>query len=77
MFSGIRAPGVDNWNISAVKNFYVKERLKIQFRTEFLDALNHTDLNPPNTTPTSAQFGQITAAENQPRFIYFGLKLTF
>jgi hypothetical protein len=76
-FSGIRAPGVDNWNMSAVKNFFVTERIKLQFRAEFLDALNHTDLNPPNTTPTSALFGQITAAENQPRFIYFGLKLTF
>jgi hypothetical protein len=76
-FSGIRAPGVDNWNMSAVKNFYILERVKLQFRTEFLDAFNHTDLSAPNTSPTSAQFGQITSAANQPRFIYFGLKLTF
>jgi hypothetical protein len=76
-FSGIRAPGVTNWNMSAVKNFFITERIKLQFRTEFLNALNHTDLSAPNTTPTSALFGQINAAANQPRFIYFGLKLTF
>ena len=76
-FSGVRAPGVDNWNLSAVKNFRLTERIKLQFRTEFLDAFNHTDLNPPNTTPTSAAFGQITGAANQPRFVFFTLKLTF
>ncbi len=76
-FSGVRAPGVNNWNLSAVKNFFVSERFKLQFRTEFLDAFNHTDLSPPNTTPTSAAFGSITGAANQPRFVFFTLKLTF
>jgi len=76
-FSGVRAPGVDNWNFSAVKNFSLTERFKLQFRTEFLDAFNHTDLSPPNTSPTAAAFGSITGAANQPRFIFFTLKLTF
>ncbi len=76
-FSGIRAPGLDMWNISGVKNFFLTERFKLQFRAEFLNALNHTVLAAPNTTPTSSAFGSITAASNQPRFIHFGLKLNW
>ena len=75
--SGARAPGVNNWNLSAVKNFTLTERFKLQFRTEFLDAFNHTDLSAPNTTPTAAAFGEITGAANQPRFVFFTLRLTF
>jgi hypothetical protein len=75
--SGVRAPGVDVWNISGVKNFPVTERVKMQFRAEFLNALNHTSLSAPNTTPTSTAFGSITAANSQPRFIHFALKMTF
>ena len=77
-FSGVRAPGVDMWNISAVKNFFLTERLRLQFHAQALDAWNHTTLAAPNTTSTSSLFGSITAASNgQPRVILFGLKLAF
>jgi hypothetical protein len=76
-FSGIRGPGVDVWNMSAVKNFPINEKLRMQFRAEFLNALNHTSLGAPNTNPTSAAFGSITTANSQPRFIHFALKMTF
>jgi len=76
-FSGVRAPGTNIWNISGIKNFSLKERAKLQFRAEFLNAFNHTDLAAPNTTPTSSAFGSITAANASPRFIFFGLKLSF
>ena len=77
-FSGIRAPGVDMWNMSARKNFLVKEKIRIQFHADALDAFNHTTLAAPNTTPTSTLFGTINAATNgQPRVFLFGLKLNF
>jgi hypothetical protein len=76
-FSGVRAPSVDVWNISGVKNFPIRENFKMQFRAEFLNALNHTSLAAPNTNPTNAAFGSITAANSQPRFIHLAFKLTF
>jgi hypothetical protein len=76
-FSGVRAPGTNIWNISGIKNFNLTEKARLQFRAEFLNAFNHTDLAAPNTTPTSSAFGSITSANASPRFIFFGLKLSF
>ncbi len=75
--SGVRGPGVDMWNMSAVKKFRLTEKIRLQFRGEFLNALNHTNLAAPNTAPTNTSFGIITAANSQPRFIHLALKLTF
>ncbi len=76
-FSGVRAPSVDNWDISAVKNFRVAERWRLQFRAEFLNALNHSNLANPNTAPTNSLFGKISATTGFPRYLHFGLKLNY
>lgn len=75
--TGLRAKGMNIWNISGIKNFRITERFRLQFRTEWLNALNHTHLAAPNTTVTSPQFGQVTSAPGYPRQIYFALKLMF
>ncbi|MBI4894024.1 MAG: TonB-dependent receptor [Acidobacteria bacterium] len=76
-FSGVRAPGVDVWDISGVKNFTLTEKLRMQFRAEFLNAMNHSNLTAPNTAPTNSLFGQITSISGFPRYIHFGLKLVY
>ncbi len=76
-FSEIRAPGVDTWDISAVKNFLITEKWRLQFRAEFLNAMNHSNLAAPNTAPTNTLFGRITATSGSPRYIHFGLKLIY
>jgi hypothetical protein len=76
-FSGVRAPGFDTWDISAVKNFSLSERWRAQFRAEFLNALNRSNLVAPNTDPTNTLFGRITAVNGFPRYIHFGLKLIY
>lgn len=77
-FAGIRAPGVDMWNMSARKNFQICEKVKLQFHADALDALNHTTLAAPNTNPSSSLFGIINGASiGQPRVFQFGLRLTF
>lgn len=75
--TGLRAKGMNIWNVSAVKNFRVRETVKLQFRTEWLNAMNHTHLAAPNTAVTSPLFGTVTSAPGYPRQIYFALKLLF
>lgn len=74
-FSGIRAASIDNWDISAVKNTQLTEKWRLQFRAEFLNALNHSNLAGPNTAPTNTLFGRVTATTGFPRYLHFGLKL--
>jgi len=51
--------------------------VKLQIRTEFLNAFNHPVFADPNLDPTSTSFGKITAQNNLPRNIQIGLKLIF
>src|SRR5262249_27592534 len=62
-FSGVRADGQARWDLSAIKNFRVTERAKLQFRAECLNAWNHPNLSTPNTTPTNTAFGTITSQD--------------
>ena len=76
-FSGVRGAPADVWNMSGLKNFMLHERVRLQFRAEFLNALNYTNLAAPNTNPTNAAFGSITASSGNQRSIVFGLKLSY
>ena len=76
-FSGVRAPPVNNVDLSAIKNGGITERVRYQFTAAFINALNHPQFVPPITAPTSSAFGQLTGAYNWQRIIQFGLKLSF
>jgi len=76
-FSGVRAPVVSNWDLSALKNTRIKERWQLQFAAQFINALNHPQFTAPITTPTSTAFGQLTGSYNWQRIIEFGMKLAF
>jgi hypothetical protein len=76
-FSGVRAPAVNNWDFSVIKNGGITERVKYQFTTAFINAFNHPQFVAPNTTPTSGAFGQLTGAYNWQRLIQFGIRLSF
>jgi outer membrane receptor protein involved in Fe transport len=58
--SVIEGPGLVTLDLSLVRNFQVREWLKLQFRAESFDALNHPIFNLPNTTADSSNFGTIT-----------------
>jgi hypothetical protein len=75
--SQVRAPSVNNWDMSAIKNTQIKERLHLQFTTQFINALNHPQFTAPNTSPTSTAFGQLTGAYAWQRIIEFGMKIAF
>ena len=63
--------------MAGTKYFNLPERFRLQFRAEFLNALNHTNLAAPNTNPVNAAFGSITSTPGNQRSILFGLKLVF
>lgn len=75
-FSRIRADGQSRWDLSAIKNFAVTERWKVQFRAEALNAMNHPNLSTPNTTPTNTAFGTITG-QDVPRSWQMALRVSF
>jgi hypothetical protein len=76
-FSGVRADGINNWDLSVIKDTAVNERMKIQFRGEFLNALNHAQFSSPNTDPYSTAFGTITSERANPRRIQLGIKFIY
>ncbi len=71
----IRNDGVRNFDLSVFKEFAPLERVKVQFRAEFLNAFNTPRFGGPNTSVTSSSFGVISGQANAPRQIQFGLKL--
>jgi hypothetical protein len=76
-YSGLRADGGNNLDFSVIKNTQLSEAVRVQFRAEAINALNHPQFNAPNTTPTSSAFGQVTSEWTWPRVIQFGLKFLF
>ena len=67
---------------SLFKNTAISERVNLQFRAEFFNIMNHTNLGTPNATvfsgtALSASAGLITALATTPRQIQFGLKVVF
>jgi len=76
--NSVRGPGRDNWNMSLFKSFVFSEERgsKLEFRAEFFNVWNHTELNSVSTTFSSGNFGAVTSAHD-PREIQLGLKLYF
>jgi hypothetical protein len=71
-----RAPGFVQWDLGVNKTFRIVERASLQFRSEFFNALNHTNFGLPNTVTTSSAFGTIRTTYPA-RQIQFALKLIF
>ncbi len=72
-FSDLRAPGYRNWDISIQKYFPVRESVRVQFRLDMFNALNHTNFYSPNTF-MGGGFGTINQAWT-PRQMQAALKL--
>jgi hypothetical protein len=69
-------PNNVTWNAAAMKDFRLTEAKRLQFRTDFFNALNEVNLSDPNTTISNGNFGKITGAASS-RMLQFGLKLYF
>lgn len=69
-------PRYVNWDGSVTRNFGITERTSLQFRAEYFNLLNHTNLGDPNTTQSSANFGRIMS-DISPRIAQMSLKVVF
>jgi Carboxypeptidase regulatory-like domain/TonB-dependent Receptor Plug Domain len=69
-------PGFNNWDLAAIKNTKISERLSTQFRAEFFNAFNHTSFLGVSTNVNSSLFGQVTSTHD-PRIVQLGMKLYF
>jgi len=58
--TGLRTHHWNVWDISVIKAFRLRERLKLELRGEAVDAFNRPIFAGPNTSPTSTLFGQVT-----------------
>jgi hypothetical protein len=72
-----RGPGQNNLDLSVFRYFPIRERLKLEFRTEFFNLFNHANFGAPTTNMDSASFGQITSTTVNARIIQFALRLNF
>lgn len=80
----VRGPGMNNIDLSLIKNTPIRERLNLQFRAESFNFANHVNLLAPNVTfvpgpdghNSSATFGTITSSRDA-RVVQLALKLIF
>jgi Carboxypeptidase regulatory-like domain/TonB-dependent Receptor Plug Domain len=80
--SSFTGPGLDTWDLSLLKDTQVTERLKVQFRAEGFNILNHANFGFPTQsvfsgTTISPTAGVITATTTTSRQLQFGLKFIF
>ena len=86
----LTGPGLATLDLSLFKTAAISEKVRLQFRAEFFNLLNHANFGPPNaivfsngtttasTTPAiSPTAGLITATATTSRQIQLGLKLIF
>lgn len=59
-----RGPGIQNFDIGLHKQFPVRERLKVDFRSEWFNVLNRTNFGAVGTTFGTSPFGRVTSARD-------------
>jgi hypothetical protein len=69
-------PGYADADLSLQKDFQFSERMKLQFRSDFINAFNHVNLNTPNSSCCGGTMG-VTSSSSSPRVIQFALKLYY
>jgi len=71
-----RGPGYENLDVSFVRDFPLSGEVRLQFRAEIFNVLNHVNFGLPVADLNSVNFGRIFSA-GPPRLTQFALKLSF
>src|SRR5258708_3251498 len=72
----ITGPGLVNFDMGLMKDFVLTEKKRLQFRSEFFNVFNHTNLGNPTTTVGNGNYGRITSALDA-RILEFSLRFHF
>ena len=72
----IRAAGLVTFDISVLRAFHIKEKLGMEVRGEFFNALNKTNFDVPGRVLGGAGFGVITGS-NSARQVQVGARFSF
>jgi hypothetical protein len=75
--NSVYGPGLQTLDLALVRDFSITENMKFQFRSEFFNALNHTNLGTPDRFVNTPQFGTITQATTPGREIQLSARLSF
>jgi hypothetical protein len=75
--NSIYSPGMQTLDLALQRDFILSEKVTFQFRGEFFNALNHTNLGTPNRFVNTPQFGTITEAATPGREVQLGARLSF
>jgi hypothetical protein len=70
----ISGPAFSSSDFSVLKDFAIREQLKLQFRSEFFNAFNQVNFTQVQTAVNSDTFGRLRRAADG-RVVQFGLKL--
>jgi hypothetical protein len=63
--NALRGFGATQWDFAVHREFPIRESLKLQFRAEMFNVLNHPNFAPPIGDLSSPQFGQSTLVLGQ------------
>jgi len=75
--NSVYGPGLQTLDFAVVRDFNLGEKTKFQFRSEFFNALNHTNLGTPDRFVNTPQFGTITEATTPGRQIQLSARVSF
>jgi len=75
--NSIYGPGMQTLDLALQREFSVTEKIKFQFRAEFFNVFDHTNLGTPNRFVNTPQFGTITEAATPGREIQLGARISF
>jgi hypothetical protein len=75
--NAFRGPGPFNINLAFSKTTPLADRLRMEFRADFFNLLNHTEFSNPDTNISDKRnFGKILNTFS-PRILQFALRFTF
>ena len=69
--------GLNLLDLGMSRKLRAGERATVELRADAFNVLNHTRFAAPNTSPTSTDFGAVTATSQLPRNLEFTLRLQF
>jgi hypothetical protein len=75
--NSVYGPGLQTLDFAIARDFNLTERAKFQFRGEFFNALNHTNLGTPDRFVNTPQFGTITESTTRGREVQLSARLSF